>query len=234
MRYKDEGQNENYFIYQKVVESKMNETKHAVTSVVTTNAGVSVTVRSGEDESEKVYLLKRDTVRELGLTEGMELDEDLLGVLEEEADLGRAQARMVRILSYSDHSVSLLVRKLVSYGFSKEIAERAAQSAVEQGYIKEDEQARTSAEYFLRHKYWGKKRIAMELMSRGYARDAITGAIESLGDDSFGAMLVKLIEKKYPERPKERDVAEKMKATLCRMGYSISEINSAMREVYDA
>ena len=212
----------------------MNETKHAVTSVITTNAGVSVTVRTSGDESEKVYLLKRNTVRELGLAEGMEIGEDLLGVLEDEAQLGRAEARMVRILSYSDHSVSLLVRKLVSYGFSKEIAERAAESAVRAGYIKEDEQARSSAEYFLRHKYWGKKRIAMELMSRGYAREAISGAIESLGDESFRVMLVKLIEKKFPDCPTERDEAEKMKSSLCRMGYSISEINSAMREVYGA
>lgn len=216
------------------MEGKMNETTHAVASVVTTNAGVSVTVRSLGDESEKIYLLKRNTVRELGLAQGMEIGEDLVGVLEEEAELGRAQARTVRILSYSDHSVNLLVRKLISYGFSREIAERAAQSAVEQGYIKEDEQARTSAEYFLRHKYWGKKRIAMELMSRGYARDAITGAIESLGEDSFRAMLVKLIEKKFPECPSAREDADKMRSALCRMGYSISEINSAMREVYDA
>ena len=212
----------------------MNETKHAVISVVSTNAGVSVTVRTAEDESEKVYLLKRQTVRELGIAQGMEIGEDLLGVLEEEAELGRAQARMVRILSYSDHSVGLLVRKLVSYGFSKQIAERAAQSAVESGYIKEDEQARTSAEYFLRHKYWGKKRIAMELMARGYARSTISEAIEALGDDAFYTMLVKLIEKKYPERPTERDEADKMRASLCRLGYSLGEINSAMREVYDA
>ena len=216
------------------MESKMNESKHAVTAVVTTNAGVSVTVRAVEDGSEKIYLLKRKTVRELGLAAGMELDGELLGVLEEEAQLGRAEARTVRILSYSDHSVGMLVRKLVSFGFSKEIAERAARSAVEAGYIKEEEQARTSAEYFLRHKYWGKKRIAMELMSRGYEREAICTAIEALGDDSFRAMLVKLIEKKYPERPKERDEAEKMKSALCRMGYSIGEIDSAMREVYDA
>ena len=210
----------------------MNETTHAVTSVVSTNAGVSVTVRANEDESEKVYLLKRQTVRELGLASGTQIGEDLLAVLEEEADLGRAQARMVRILSYSDHSVGLLVRKLVSYGFSKEIAERAAQSAVEAGYINEEEQAKSCAEYFLRHKYWGKKRIAMELMSRGYARSTISEAIESLGDEAFYGMLVKVIEKKYPERPQKREDAEKMRASLCRLGYSIGEINAATREVY--
>jgi SOS response regulatory protein OraA/RecX len=212
----------------------MNETKHAVTAVVSTNAGVSVTVRSPGDETEKIYLLKRKTVRELGIEEGSAIDEDLVGVLEDEAQLGRAEARMVRILSYSDHSVSMLVRKLIAYGFSREIAERAAQSAVDAGYIKEREQAKTSAEYFLRHKYWGKKRIAMELMSRGYMREAVSEAIESIGDDSFCNMLVKLIEKKFPECPTDRTEVEKMKSSLCRMGYSISEINYAMKEVYGA
>ena len=211
----------------------MNEKTHVVTKVERTNAGVSVTVAFGDGESEKVYLLKRSTVNELSLSEGAEIDDDAIEAIENEAELGRAEARMIRILSYSDHSVTMLVRKLVSYGFSKEIAERAAESAVEAGYIKENEQAASSAEYFLRHKYWGKKRIAMELVSRGYCREAISGAIESLGEDAFFKTLAKIIEKKYPARPKKRDEADKMKATLCRMGYSLGEINAAMREVYD-
>lgn len=211
----------------------MNEKKHVVTQVVSTNAGVSVTVRESEEESEKVYLLKRKTVRSLGIADGMEIGEDLVAALEEEAQLGRAEARMVRILSYSDHSVGMLVRKLMSYGFSREIAERAAANAVAAGYVKEDEQAKNSADYFLRHKYWGKKRIAMELMARGYPREVITEAIASIGDDAFRSMLIKLIEKKYPDRPEGADEENRMKSSLCRMGYSLSEITSAMREVYD-
>lgn len=208
------------------------EKTHVVTEVVQTNAGVSVTVRSAEDGSERVFLLKRKTVKELGIENGLEISDTTVGVIEEAAELGRAEARMVRILSYSDHSVNLLVRKLVSHGFSQEIAERAAQNAVDQGYIKEDEQAKNCAEYFLRHKYWGKKRIAMELVARGYNREAITGAIEELGDEPFQATLVRIIEKKFPERPERREAAEKITSSLCRMGYSVSEIHAAMKEVY--
>ena len=215
----------------------MDEKTHVVTQVERTNAGVSVTVssRDGEGETvEKVYVLKRNTVRELALADGMEIDGDTVALLEDEAQLGRAEARMVRILSYSDHSVGMLVRKLISYGFSREIAERAAQSAVDAGYIKEKEQAASSAEYYLRHKYWGKKRIAMELVSRGYCREAINEAIDALGEDAFRTTLTKIIEKKFPDRPTQRDAADSMRATLCRMGYSLSEINAAMRDVYDA
>lgn len=210
----------------------MHEKTHVVTEVVQTNAGVSVTVRNIADGGERVLLLKRKAVKECGLESGLEIEAELLGRLEAEAELSRAEARMVRILSYSDHSVNLLVRKLVSHGFSQEIAQRAAQSAVDQGYIKEDEQAKNCAEYFLKHKYWGKKRIAMELVARGYNRQSITDAIDELGDAPFHATLVRIIEKKYPERPKTRETTEKLTTSLCRMGYSVSEINAAMREVY--
>lgn len=210
----------------------MQEKTHVVTEVVQTNAGASVTVRAVLDDSERVFLLKRRAVKELGLESGLEIGDDVVGMLEDEAELGRAEARTVRILSYSDHSVNLLVRKLVSHGFSQEIAERAAQNAVDQGYIDEDKQARNCAEYFLKHKYWGKKRIAMELVARGYNRQSITDAIEELGDAPFQATLVRIIEKKFPERPERREATEKMTTALCRMGYSVSEINAAMREVY--
>ena len=214
-------------------EKEMNEKTHVVTGVVQTNAGASVTLAAPDGGDERSYLIKRSALRELGIKEGDEVGAEQIEALESEAELGRAEARMTRILSYSDHSVNLLVRKLVSYGISRPTAERAAANAVQKGYIKENEQAQRCAEHYLNHKYWGKKRIAMELVSRGYCREAINGAIEALGDEAFADVLRKVIAKKFPEAPKSREELEKIRATFCRQGFSVSEINAAIRDVYD-
>lgn len=206
---------------------------YVVTQVMSGNAGVSVTIRPIDGGETETFLVERKFVRSLGITEGTELGQDIVDRLTDEAELCRAQARTVRILSYSDHSVQALVRKLISYGFSEDIARRSAESAVEKGYINEEEQAKRCAEYFLRHKYWGKKRIAMELITRGYAKDAVNGAISSIDDIYFSATVEKLIEKKFPEPPADKAEQSKMIAALARMGYSISEITAAMRAVYE-
>ncbi len=208
------------------------ENTHVVVQVVSGNAGVSVTVCPIGSEESETYLVERKLVRSLGLAQGVGLTPDTVARLADEAELCRAEARTVRILSYSDHSVNALVRKLISYGFSEDIARRSAQSAVEKGYINEEEQAARCADYFLRHKYWGKKRIAMELISRGYGRSAVNDAIMSVDDSLFMATVEKLIEKKYPEPPSGKAERDKMCSALSRMGYSLSEIFEAMKKVY--
>ena len=212
----------------------MKEKTHVVTKVVQGNAGTSVTLRaiSGEGEAE-TYLIKRKTAKEMGIADGAELTPADVKVITDEAELGRAEARTVRILSYSDHSEQALARKLISFGFGENIAARAAAVAVENGLIKEDEQAARCVDYFIRHKYWGKKRIAMELVSRGYKREAINEAIEATDPEVFIGTAAKLIEKKYPTPPSGGEERAKLISSLSRMGYSIPEVTAAMRKVYE-
>lgn len=210
----------------------MSEKLYTVESLESGNAGTTVVLSAADGGEGQTYLVKRHTVKSLGIHEGDTVDGEIVKVLFEDAELGRAEARMVRILSYSDHSCQALVRKLVSYGFSKEIAERAAERAVELGYIKETEQAIRCADYYIRRKYWGKKRIAMELMSHGYAREAIVEAVSSIDDELFCATLEKLIEKKYPQDTSDAEEKKRRISSILRMGYSVSEINTAMRSVY--
>jgi len=207
---------------------------HIVTELLQGNAGVSVTVKCLEDKeaAAEIYLVNRKTVKSMQLAEGSELCPEDVKILADDAELCRAEARTVRILSYSDHSELALQRKLMSYGFAEEIAKIAAEKAVENGLVREEEQARQCVDYFLRHKFWGKKRIAMELISRGYKREAIHSAIEATDDDVFVQTAVKLIGKKYPEKPKEKTERDKMISALSRMGYSIPEIKRAIDSAY--
>ena len=212
----------------------MDQLTHIVAQIVQGAAGVTVTVVSAQDSGVTgTYLIKRSNLKALGLTEGAEITEETVSLLADEADLCRAEARTVRILSYSDHSELALMRKLASYGFPEHIAKRAAENAVESGLIREDEQAARCVDYFIRHKYWGKKRIAMELVSRGYRREAINAAIEETDPETFVGTAAKLIEKKYPTFPATGEEKAKMISALSRMGYTISEVSAAMRKVYE-
>ena len=196
--------------------SEHSEKTYSIISLDSGNAGVTVKLAASDSPEVQTYLIKRRTMKSLGL----------------HAELCRAEARTTKILSYSDHSCQALVRKLVSYGFSEEIARQAAQSAVDRGYIKETEQAAQCADYYIRHKYWGKKRIAMELISRGYGRKTVSEAIATISDALFEATIVKLVEKKYPEPAEDRAEHERRISAISRMGYSLSEIKKAMSAVY--
>lgn len=208
------------------------DSKYIVTKVISGNAGVSVTVRTADAKETQTFLVDRKFIRFRGISEGTELDSEVVDELTEQAELCRAEARAIKIISYSDHSVQALVRKLISYGFSEDVARRSAEETVKKGYLNEKEQASRCADYFLRHKYWGKKRIAMELLSRGYTRESINCAISAIDDSMFDATVEKLVEKKSPMPPRTKEEKDALLTVLSRMGYSISEITRAMAKVY--
>ena len=193
--------------------SEHSEKTYSIISLDSGNAGVTVKLAASDSPEVQTYLIKRRTMKSLGLHEGDTVDQDAVSCIFDDAELCRAEARTTKILSYSDHSCQALVRKLVSYGFSEEIARQAAQSAVDRGYIKETEQA-------------------MELISRGYGRKTVSEAIATISDALFEATIVKLVEKKYPEPAEDRAEHERRISAISRMGYSLSEIKKAMSAVY--
>lgn len=199
-----------------------------ITAVLKSAAGVSVKAEVNEDGERRVceYLISEESWKSLGFSEGSELTPGETDALEAEAEFCRAAARTLKILSYSAQSKTALVRKLCKYGFDKDIAVRAADDAELRGDLNESRQAEHLADYYLRHKYWGKKRIAAELMSRGYCKDAIVFALSSVEEDRYTENLTRLVESKpAPEDCYERD---KYISSLSRMGYSLPEILKAI------
>lgn len=203
---------------------------YKITAIIKNIAGVSV--RAETEEGERLeFLITEDSFRELGLEEGAILSEEEFSVLETEADFCRAAARAVKILSYSSHSKAALVRKLRGFGFDGEVAVRAADAVTEKGLLDELHQAEHLTDYYLRHKYWGKKRIAAELMSRGYGKDAIVGALSQVDEDRFAENLARLVAKKPV--PEEKQARDKYVSALVRMGYTLPEILRAIKDDKD-
>ncbi len=201
---------------------------YTITAIIKNIAGVSIKAEPVGDDGEILeFLITEESFKELRFDEGDIVTEEDIVAIGEEADFCRAAARALKILSYSSHSKSALVRKLCQYGFSKEIAIRAADKSEEKGVLDENRQAGHLVDYYLRHKYWGKKRIAAELMSRGYGKDAVIGSIANVDEERFEENLMKLVSRKpVPEDKHERD---KYISALSRMGYSLPEILRAIK-----
>jgi SOS response regulatory protein OraA/RecX len=200
---------------------------YTITAIIKNIAGVSIKLKSDENETLD-FLITEAGFKEFDFDEGDTVTEEDVAALEAEANFCRAAARCLKILSYSSHSKMALARKLCQFGFDKETAKRAAEDAEEKGHLNEKRQADHLVDYYLRHKYWGKKRIAAELMSRGYGKDAIMSAIESADEDRFANNLARLVASKaVPEEKSERD---KYIAALSRMGYSLPEILKAIEK----
>ncbi len=206
---------------------------YKVTAIIKNAAGVSVRVDTLSSDSEdcvveKNYLISSESLGTLGINEGCEIGDAELAALSEEAEYCRALARSLKILSYSSHSKAALVRKLCTYDFSREIAVRAANGIEASGELNEMKQASHLCDYFLAHKYWGKKRVAAELMSRGYGREVVMNVLNETPEERFIENLEKLVERRpVPEEKGERD---KYLSALSRMGYSMSDIFKVIKK----
>lgn len=199
-------------------------------SVDRTPAGMAVSF-SPVDGGELIpLLLSQEFWTPLGYRVGDRLTETDLQAVRQAEELSRAVSRTLRILAGSDHSRAALLRKLKLFGFEAAAAEGAADYAERQGYINEERQALRTAEYFIRHKFWGRKRIAAELFQRGYRKDAIRYATDHISSAMYMTALHALLDRKYTAAGSHEE-RERLYASLYRMGYSLSEINLAIKEL---
>jgi len=111
--------------------------KYRITAIIKSFAGVSVKAEAIDGEENLEYLITDDSFKEFSFEEGDEITEEDTALLETEANFCRAAARALKILSYSSHSKSALVRKLCQYGFDKETAVRAADDTEAKGNLDE-------------------------------------------------------------------------------------------------
>lgn len=199
-----------------------------------TSAGIAVKLAGCSDDascSDQEFLIARENWLELKLSVGDSIGEEDFDKLARAAVMLRAISRTLKILSYSDHSRNALIRKLADYGFERDIAEDAADYAEKHGYINEKEQASRAAELYVKNKYWGKKRIAAELMSRGYSKESILFAASSITNEEYLEALKKIMRRKFASLASDAQLTREMMSYFARLGYSISEITRATEEL---
>lgn len=136
----------------------------------------------------------------------------------------------LRILSYRDHSAKETVTKLVQKGHKREYSESAVEKLKEYGYINDERYAKYLAESLLERKGMNVRAIKMELLQKGISKETADNVTESLDFDPI-LRIIDLLNTKYSRKISDEKGVKRTVASLQRLGYKWSDINSAFRRL---
>jgi regulatory protein len=164
----------------------------------------------------------------MGIYQGKEVSREELSALGENAEKRRAYNCAVGYLSRRDHSARELILKLRQKGYG-ESAVYAVDKLCSEGYVDDERFARMYVRELINIKKYGKRRIEQELYRKGVDREIVSLVLEEteFGEDELCA----LINRKYLRYLSDEKGIKKTVASLMRMGYSFSEIKSALSKL---
>ncbi len=161
-----------------------------------------------------------------------EIDEDDFEELKEEITMRRAWLSALDLLSMRSHSQIELIMKL-RRKYSQETAEAVAHKAAELGLIDDETFAEIYAKELIERKKYGLSRVKNELRLKGISSDIIESVLLSLDIDAKES-IINLVERKYSRKISDEKGKRQVIAALQRLGYSYSDIKSALREFDEA
>ena len=157
-----------------------------------------------------------------------EIDEDEFEELKEEIENRRAWNSALDLLSIRSHSEKELIMKL-RRKYSQSSAELAARKAVELGLLDDMAFAEMYVRELIERKKYGLVRVKNELRLKGISSQIAESVISSLDIDAKES-IINLIERKYARKLSDEKGKRSVIAALQRMGYSYSDIVSALRQ----
>ncbi len=163
------------------------------------------------------------------IIESFELEKGQRLTLEELSDiqgadvLRKAKKRALYLLGERLMCRAELVQKL-SKTYGAQVAEEAAEYVAGLGYINDEEYAPKLAEYLIRRKHWGVRRVRLEMLHRGLDRELVENVLADISEDDLDEELMSLIEKKYALKVQDFDDRRRTIAALARRGYDFGAI----------
>ncbi|MBE6774783.1 MAG: regulatory protein RecX [Ruminococcaceae bacterium] len=179
-------------------------------------------------DGEYYFTVDRNYFAVMGIYQGKEVEKDELALLGEQAERRRAYNCAVGYLSRRDHSSAELLLKLRQKGY-RESAEYAVEKLRNEGYVDDERFARMYVRELINVKKYGRKRVVQELYRKGVDREVISLVLEETHFDESD--LCALISRKYLRYLSDEKGIKKTVAALMRMGYSFSEIKSALGRI---
>lgn len=187
-----------------------------------------ITVKNGKIS--RKFIISTRLITSHSFTAGSDISSDELEELEELANITRAIKKGLDLLSYSDASKRMLVRKLVTKGFEEETAECAVSHLETMGYINEKEHALRLAKSAVKQ-FYGPLAISDKLRSKGFEQKHIQYVLKVLYRNVDFAKTLRIyaeskgiLEAILSENdPKTR---QKVCASLLRRGFTFEHISS--------
>ncbi|MDO4742629.1 MAG: RecX family transcriptional regulator [bacterium] len=165
---------------------------------------------------------------EIGLKSGCVLDQEQIIQISQESEFRRAYSRALWYLEHGDCSKKQLEEKL-QRSFDAQTSLRAAQKAVDSGFVDDEKYARRLAESLINGKKVAPKKAVYMLCMKGIDRDVAKAAVEGIEVDEVHNILL-LIEAKYKNRVQKPDDIQKTVVALARRGFSFGDIRAALSE----
>lgn len=142
----------------------------------------------------------------------------------------RAYNKGLDLLSRRPYGTKELMKKLCEKGHEKASAEKACERLLELRLLNDEEYARILANELLERKGYGIKRIKQELLFRGIDCEITENAVESLDIDTQTRIIL-VIKKKYISKLGDEKGRKRAIDGLMRLGYSYSDIKSALNSI---
>ncbi len=136
--------------------------------------------------------------------------------MDEDREIGRAEAKAFRLLTLRAHSEKELRAKLRAGGYTAKVIEEVVRRCLELGYLDDETFARQRARALAVNRLAGNRRIAFDLKEKGIEAELIAQAIEQIrGEFSEEEAAGRLLRKKIRERP-VASLTEHERAALAR------------------
>ncbi len=184
------------------------------------------------DGERKVYV-NVSVVEEFGLRKGQTLTAAALEQITDADVLRKAKKRALYLIGGREMCRGELLKKLTkTYG--AEIAEEAADYVCELGYVNDGEYAPKLAEYLIKHKRWGVRRVRYEMIMRGLDRELVENTLADVPEEELDEELITLIERRYINKIADYDDRRRTIAALARRGYGFDEIKRCIETVLES
>lgn len=192
-------------------------------------------VRVEPEEGEAFVLSQKDAFL-LGIKEGALLEPDVCGEI---AKILRREClrRCGMLLQSRDYSVKALEDRLSRAGFPSSVYEKVIEELKAARYVDEDRMAEDYVRCHIKDR--SRARIEADLSGKGLSEESIRRAFEGAGEEfdletAERDQIRKLLEKKkYDPEKADWEETMKVKAFLCRKGYSRDAVRSAMEGNYN-
>ncbi len=206
----------------------------SITSISSRSAGEEVCVcfecvsDGGDNISRESFVISAEQYLCLEVCRGV-CDTDTFDRISELAQRHACIKKGIFLLGYGACSQKALAGKLSAKGFARETAAYAAEYLAHRGFIDGRGDALAQARTLVK-KLWGRRRIISALYEKGYLRDDIIYALDTLEEEGtdFEENCRLLFEKKYAAIPTASEERKKITAALVRYGYTLDQIRKVI------
>jgi len=158
---------------------------------------------------------------------GDEISETELNDFKTKANESRAFNKALDLMSRRDHSQKELENKLARSA-GREPAKAAVQRVADLGIVNDETYANKLADELFRRKGFSPSRIRMELIQRGVSSEIADNTSESI-DFEPQERIIELLKNRFLRQLSDEKGKVRVFNALVRLGYSFSDIRSAMR-----